>query len=81
MMSNSVAAAERTPTGSLRAPENLARNAQQKPGARLVRNPTMFIGLLIVLTYLVLALFGEWLAPNPYTEQHLADGLTTNKAR
>lgn len=43
--------------------------------ARLRQNPGAFIGLLIVISYLLLALLGEWLAPYPYTEQHLNDVL------
>ncbi len=43
--------------------------------ARLRRNPTAVIGLAIVLTYLLLALVGDWIAPYAYTEQHLSDAL------
>ena len=43
--------------------------------ARLRRNPTAFIGLVIVVAYLLLALFGVWIAPYAYTEQHLNDAL------
>ncbi|MFN8488916.1 MAG: ABC transporter permease [Caldilineaceae bacterium] len=43
--------------------------------ARLRRNPTTVIGLVIVITYLLLALVGEWLAPYGYTEQRLNDAL------
>lgn len=49
--------------------------------ARLRRNPTAFIGLFIVISYLLLALLGEWLAPYPYTEQHLNDALQPPSAR
>ncbi len=41
----------------------------------MLRNPTALLGLVIVLIYLVLALFGEWIAPYPSTEQHLNDAL------
>lgn len=41
----------------------------------LRQNPTAFIGLVIVISYLLLALLGEWLAPYAYTEQHLNDAL------
>ncbi|MEZ4734854.1 MAG: ABC transporter permease [Caldilineaceae bacterium] len=37
--------------------------------------PAALIGLLIVLLYLALALFGEQIAPYPYTEQHFSDTL------
>ncbi len=37
--------------------------------------PAAFVGLLIVLLYLALALFGETVAPYPYTEQHFSDTL------
>ena len=82
-MSESVAltAANRAATGSLMVPENLTRATQQKRWARRVSNPTMLIGLLIVGTYLVLALLGEWIAPYPYTEQHLADALQPSSLR
>lgn len=43
--------------------------------ARLRRNPTAVIGLVIVITYLLLALVGVWIAPYAYTEQHLSDAL------
>jgi peptide/nickel transport system permease protein len=43
--------------------------------ARLRRNPTALIGLVIVITYLLLVLVGEWVAPYAYTEQHLSDAL------
>lgn len=43
--------------------------------ARLRRNPTAVIGLVIVITYLFLSLVGEWVAPYAYTEQHLSDAL------
>lgn len=43
--------------------------------ARLRRNPTAVIGLAIVITYLLLALVGDWIAPYAYTEQHLSDAL------
>ncbi len=48
---------------------------------RLMHNRVALIGLLIVMTYLVLALFGSWLAPFPYTEQHLADALQPSSLR
>lgn len=83
MLTDNVAftTAKRTTTGTLMVPENLARKAAPKTAARLVRNPTMLSGLLIVGTYLVLALLGEWLAPYPYTEQHLADALQPSSLR
>ncbi|MCB0122526.1 MAG: ABC transporter permease, partial [Caldilineaceae bacterium] len=37
--------------------------------------PAAIIGLIIVLLYLALALFGEKIAPYPYTEQHFSDTL------
>jgi peptide/nickel transport system permease protein len=49
--------------------------------ARLRRNPTALIGLVIVVTYLLLALLGEWLAPYAYTEQHLSDALQPPSVR
>lgn len=49
--------------------------------ARLRRNPTALIGLVIVVTYLLLALFGEWLAPYAHTEQHLSDALQPPSVR
>ena len=48
---------------------------------RLRRNPTALIGLVIVVTYLLLALLGEWLAPYAYTEQHLSDALQPPSVR
>ena len=73
--SAAITVANRTAADNLKVPETLAHQAKPTRWARLVRNPTMLIGLLIVLTYLILALLGEWLAPYPYTEQHLADAL------
>jgi peptide/nickel transport system permease protein len=49
--------------------------------ARLRRNPTALIGLVIVVTYLLLALLGEWVAPYAYTEQHLSDALQPPSVR
>ncbi len=34
--------------------------------------PAAFVGLLTILIYLLLAIFGEAIAPHPYTEQNLA---------
>lgn len=47
---------------------------------RLLQRPTTLIGLIIVVTYLLLALFGEWVAPYPYTEQHLTDTLQSSSS-
>ena len=79
--SAAITVANRTAADNLKVPETLAHQAKPTRWARLVRNPTMFIGLLIVLTYLILALLGEWLAPYPYTEQHLADALQAPSLR
>lgn len=48
---------------------------------RLLRTPTSVIGLVIVIIYLVLALLGEWVAPYPATDQHLADALQSSSLR
>ena len=40
---------------------------------RLRRHPTTVIGLVIVSIFLVLAIFGPWIAPYKYTEQIAAD--------
>ncbi|MCE7986007.1 MAG: ABC transporter permease [Caldilinea sp. CFX5] len=55
--------------------DNLPARPATGHWARLRRNPTAVIGLVIVITYLLLALVGEWLAPYAYTEQHLSDTL------
>jgi len=47
----------------------------------LLRRPTTVIGLAIVMTYLLLALLGEWIAPYPATDQHLADALQSSSLR
>lgn len=61
--------------------ESLASHPPQRQWPRLLRTPTTVIGLLIVSTYLVLALLGEWVAPYPATEQHLADALQSSSLR
>lgn len=57
------------------APASLPARRTAGQWARLRRNPPALIGLVIVSSYLLLALLGEWLAPYPYTEQHLSDAL------
>ncbi len=61
--------------------EGLANHLQQSSWPRLLRTPTTVIGLAIVMTYLLLALLGEWLAPYSATEQHLADALQSSSLR
>jgi peptide/nickel transport system permease protein len=68
-------------SGRLATPESLPLRPQRSPWARLTRNSTALIGLLLVLLYLVLAILGEWIAPYPYTEQHLADALQPSSLR
>ena len=63
------------------ASDPLISRPQPSQWARLVKNPTALIGLLIVATYLVLALLGEWIAPYPATEQHLIDALQPSSLR
>ena len=41
----------------------------------MLGNPATLAGAMLVALYLLLALLGEWLAPFPYTQQHLADAL------
>ncbi|MEZ4631315.1 MAG: ABC transporter permease [Deinococcales bacterium] len=41
----------------------------------LARNPSGLTGLIIVALFVVMAIFGEVLAPFPYTEQHYSDAL------
>jgi len=55
-----------------RAPETLTNRRAHR---RWQLAPTMLVGLLIVLLYLMLALFGEPISPYPYTEQHFSDTL------
>ena len=62
-------------------PTNLSARPIAGQWARLRRNPTALIGLVIVVTYLLLALLGEWLAPYTYTEQHLSDALQPPSVR
>ena len=66
---------------SMAAHESLPTHSLRGSWTRLARNPTPLIGLLIVSTYLVLALLGEWVAPYPATEQHLADALQSSSLR
>lgn len=61
--------------------DHLTSHPQRSQWARLVQNPMSLIGLLIVATYLSLALLGEWAAPYPSTEQHLADALQPSSLR
>lgn len=46
-----------------------------------LRRPTTVLGLAIVMIYLLLALLGEWIAPYPATDQHLADALQASSLR
>ncbi len=68
-------------SASVAARESLPARSPRGSWARLARNPTALIGLLIVITYLVLALLGEWIAPYPATEQHLTDALQSSSLR
>ena len=59
---------------------SLPVRTQRRPWVRLLQRPTTQMGLIIVLTYLLLALFGDWIAPYPYTEQHLSDTLQSSSS-
>lgn len=48
---------------------------------RLAQHPTGVVGMLIVVVYLFLALFGDMLAPYPATQQHLTDTLLSPSAQ
>lgn len=70
-----------TPFEHVAAQDNLPVRPNAGRWARLRRNPTALIGLAIVVTYLLLALFGSWLAPYAYTEQNLSDALQPPSVR
>ncbi len=45
------------------------------PALTYLGTPSAFLGLIIMATYLMLAVGGEWLAPYPPTQHHFADVL------
>lgn len=49
---------------------------QNETRRRFVRRPTQFwVGLLIILVILFVAIFAEWLSPHGYAEQNLTKGM------
>lgn len=62
-------------SGSAVRDKNTTPSALGRIWRRLRRYPTTFIGFIIVIIFLLIAIFGPFLAPYPYTEQNLIERL------